>query len=587
MGKRWRFHSHDPARITALEERASVSPVVAQLLLCRGVESPESVKSFLEAKMSGLRDPEVLADVPGAVECISKAIADKKRIIVYGDYDADGMTGAAILIRCLRLLSADVGYHVPNRLEEGYGLNDDALRKLAEHGASLVISVDCGIGSVSQAKLAAELGMELVITDHHEFADSLPEATAIVHPRLPGGDYPFAGLCGAGVAFKLAWALCQHASESKRVPDRMRSFLLSAIGLAAMGTVADVVPLLDENRLIVRHGLASLRKCPVLGVKELMRITKLDEKPSLSAEDIGFTLAPRLNASGRLGQAQLGVELLTTENAERASALAEYIHELNKSRDSLERSIYLAALKQAQEDFDPLNDAALVLAGHGWHAGVIGIVAGRLADKFNVPVVVISLDKSGVKPGVGSARSASGFNLHEAMAENADSLIRYGGHAAAAGLTIDEKQLDQFRGGFCEYAASEISTEARIAEVRIDAEAPLNQLTLQTVMQIEQLAPFGQANPRPVLCASGVQLAAPPKTMGKTERHMTVQLKQHGVTLRALAFGQADWVGPLAENEGSVDIAYKPMINEFRGFRKVELHLVDWRPTQSPAAVNR
>ncbi len=586
MAKRWRFHSHDAERIAALEKRASVSPVVAQLLLCRGVESAEAVKSFLAAKMSGLRDPQSLPDVPKAVECIGQAIADKKRIIVYGDYDADGMTGAAILVRCLRLLDADVGYHVPNRLEEGYGLNDEALRKLADHGASLVISVDCGIASVSQAKLAESLGLQLVITDHHEFAESLPEATAIVHPRLPGGDYPFEGLCGAGVAFKLAWALCQHASQSERVPDRMRTFLLRAIGLAAMGTVADVVPLLDENRLIVRHGLTSLRDYPVLGVKELMRITKLNEKPSLSAEDIGFTLGPRLNASGRLGQAQLGVELLTTDNPDRAAALAEYIHELNKSRDSLERSIYLAALKQAQDDFDPSNDPALVLAGHGWHAGVIGIVAGRLAEKFNVPVVIISLDKSGAKPGVGSARSASGFNLHEAMAENAESLVRFGGHAAAAGLTIEEKRLDEFRAGFCEYAASEISTEARIAEVSIDAEAPLSQLTMQTVMQIEQLAPFGQANPRPVLCASGVELAAPPKTMGKTDRHMTVQLKQHGVTLRALAFGQADWVGPLAENEGPVDIAYRPMINEFRGYRKVELHLVDWRPTQTPAAVS-
>lgn len=580
MGKRWRYLPHDADRIDELQRQAGVPSVVAQLLLCRGVHQVDAAKSFMAAKMSGLREPGLLPGVAAAVAAISAAIKAKQRIIVYGDYDADGMTGAAILIRCLRMLEADVGYYVPNRLEEGYGLSDEALEKLAARGAKMVISVDCGIASVQQAATAKRLGLQLIITDHHTFGETLPEATALVHPRLPndeGGDYPFGGLCGAGVAFKLAWALCQDACQSTKVDQRQRNFLLSAIGLAAMGTVADVVPLLDENRLIVRHGLVSLKQRPVLGIAKLMEVTKLAEKPQLGAEDIAFTLGPRLNAAGRLGQAQLGVELLTTENRERAEALAEYIHELNKSRDSLERSIYLAALKQAQEEFDPENDPALVLAGHGWHAGVIGIVAGRLAEKFHLPVVVISLDKSGVKPGTGSARTASGLNLYQAIASSSDSLLGFGGHAAAAGLTIEEGKIDEFRAGFCEYAASEISTEQRIAEVQIDAEAPLSQLTLQTVMQIEQLAPFGEANPRPILSATGVELVGEPKTMGAGDRHLQLRIKQHNVTLRALAFGQAEWLGPLAELGGPFDIAYRPVVNEFRGYRSVELHLVDWR----------
>ncbi|HRX81456.1 MAG TPA: DHH family phosphoesterase, partial [Pirellulaceae bacterium] len=314
MTKRWRIHPHDAGRIELLERQAGISPIVAQLFLCRGIGQPEDVQRFLDPKMSELRDPELLPGITSAADRVFAAIQAKRRIVIYGDYDSDGMTATAILYRCLQLLGGDVGYYVPNRLEEGYGLNDEALRKLKERGASLVISVDCGIASVREAQTAREIDLELIITDHHQFADQLPDAAAIVHPRLPGSNYPFAGLCGAGVAFKLAWALCCRASESKRVSDRMRNYLLTAIGITAIGTVADVVPLIDENRVLVRYGLNSLQSQPTIGLKALMRVTKLLDKPSLGSEDIAFSLAPRLNAAGRLGQAQLGVELLTTDS---------------------------------------------------------------------------------------------------------------------------------------------------------------------------------------------------------------------------------------------------------------------------------
>jgi single-stranded-DNA-specific exonuclease len=579
MGKRWRFLQHDPDRIATLESRASISPILAQLLLGRGIANPQDVRTFLDVKLTGLREPDLLPGVPEAADRIHAALRAARRIVIYGDYDADGMTATGLLYNCLRLLGADVGYYVPNRLDEGYGLNDEALRQLADRGASLVISVDCGITSVAQARTAREAGLELIITDHHELAESVPDAAAIVHPRLPGSLYPFGGLCGAGIAFKLAWALCQRASNSQKVSPHMREFLLTAMGLAALGTVADVVPLMDENRILVRHGLTSLHQSSLAGLAALLDVTKLKQKARLTSEDVGFTIAPRLNAAGRLGQAQLGVELLTTQSPERARALAEYIHQLNDSRESLERSIYLAASKMAKEQFDPLNEPALVLASTGWHAGVIGIVAGRLAEKYHRPVIMISLDQVSGRPGTGSARTAGGLDLHQALSACGEHLVSFGGHAAAAGLKIEESKVEAFRADFCDHVAGEVSEANRVAEVRIDAEAPFSQLTLRTVEQIEQMAPFGAGNPRPVLCASRVELSEPPKRMGGGERHLSARLSQHGVVMRSVAFGQGDWAEELEQLNGPLDVAYRPVINDFRGRRNVELHIVDWRPS--------
>lgn len=577
MGKRWRIYPHDPARIGQLERCARVPPVVAQLLICRGIYDPREARHFLDAKLSGLRDPDKLPGVERAADCLYAAITGKQRIVVYGDYDADGMTATAILARCLDLLGANFGYYVPHRLDEGYGLNNDALGKLKSRGTDVVVTVDCGIASVQEAETAGEMGLELVITDHHEMSERLPRAAAIVHPRLPGTNYAFPGLCGAGVALKLAWALCQRASQSKKVSPRLKEFLMTAVGLAAIGTVADVVPLLDENRLLVRHGLTSLKQRPPRGLAALMSVTGLDRKPTLGSEDIGFVLAPRLNAAGRLGQAQLGIELLTTESQSRACELAEYIHQLNRNRETLERSIYLAAHKQIAEQFDPANDSALVLAGRGWHAGVIGIVAGRLAEKYCRPVVMIALDQLGQAIGQGSARSANGLNLHQALAACSGELLAHGGHAAAAGLRIEEANVDRFRDRFCEYVAGEISAEDRIAEVRIDAEAPFAQLTMNTVQQMEQLAPFGHANPRPVLCTTGVTCIGAPRRMGGGDRHLAATFQQHGKSLRAVAFGKGEWAEPLGDTNKPLDVAYRPVINEFRGRRSVEIQLVDWR----------
>jgi single-stranded-DNA-specific exonuclease len=577
MPKQWRIHPHSAERIAALERAAGISAVVARLLICRGIDDPQQARTFLDPKLTQLRDPVELPGVLAAVERIARAIAARERVIIYGDYDVDGMTGTAQLVQCLRLLGGDVGYYVPHRIDEGYGLNHDALTTLARQGAKLVVTVDCGIASPAEAATARSIGLDLIITDHHEFAAELPQAVALVHPRLPGTAYPFAGLSGSGVAFKLCWALCQQASGAKKVGEAMRNFLLSAVGLAALGTVADMVPLVDENRVLVQHGLASLSQRPGVGLGALMRLAELGRKPRLDSDDIGFALAPRLNAAGRLGQAQLAVELLTTSSNERATALAEYLNELNNSRQSLERSIYLAAHKQAQEQFDVEGDAALVLAERGWHPGVIGIVAGRLVEKLHRPVVLVALDELGVKPGVGSGRGVPGFNLHEALTACAHHLVSHGGHAAAAGLKIEEARLDDFRAEFCEHATTAIAPEHRSAELAIDAEVSLGELTMAVLNQIDRLAPFGQHNPRPMLCASGVTLAGPVRRIGGGGRHLALKLSQQGVVLRAVAFGGGDWADELTAAAGPLEIAFRPIINDFNGHRRVELQLSDWR----------
>jgi len=583
MAKQWRFRPHDPDRIVALARGAGISPVVARLLLCRGVSDAATAERFLAPKLTHLHDPAGLPGCAAAAERVHAAVKAGQRIVVYGDYDVDGITGTALLWRCLQMLGADVGYYVPHRVDEGYGLHEEAIRTLASQGAKLLVTVDCGITACREAAVAAECGVDLVVSDHHEPDAALPAAAAVVHPRLPGASYPFGDLSGSGVAFKLAWAICQEAGAARRVSQPMRDFLLAATGLAAMGTVADVVPLVDENRALVAFGLASLAQRPTPGLQALLRIAKLDGKKRLTSEDVGFAIGPRLNAAGRLGQAQLAVELLVTDRAERAEELAQYVDRLNADRQSLERRIFLAANRQIKERFDPTCEPALVLAEHGWNPGVIGIVAGRLAEKYDRPVVLVALDRLGAKPAVGSARSVPGYDLFAALCACREHLVTFGGHEAAAGLRIEEDHLDAFRADLCEHAATHLPRRCGAAELVIDAEANLSELTPQTLRQIERLAPFGQGNARPLFCTTSVRLAEPPRPIGSSGRHLSLRLVQQGIALRAVAFGGAEWAAELAALTEPIDVAFRPAINEFRGRENVELHLTDWRVHQ-PAA---
>jgi single-stranded-DNA-specific exonuclease len=579
--KSWHLLPHDRDAVDRLAARLRLSPIVAQLLLNRQIAEPEAAQRFLQAPLSGLHAPDLLPGVSRAVDLLFEAVKRDERICVYGDYDADGITGTAILLEALRLLGArHLDYYVPNRLEEGYGLNALALRQIRESGASLVVTVDCGVASLAEADEARRLGMQLIITDHHEPKDRLPDATAVVHPRLHGHSYPFGGLSGSGVAFKLAWALAIRACGSDKVTPPFREFLLNSIMLAALGTVADVVPLHDENRILVRHGLARLKQCPSVGLRALIEASGLAEKPDLRASDIGFRLAPRINAVGRLGCARLVVDLLTTTSQPRAVDLARYLEKQNGDRQALERQM----LRQARElvEKDGLSGApALVLTHPEWHVGVIGIVAGRLAELYGRPALLIAMrqDAENGEPliGQGSGRSIPGFALHEALQACDAHLLSHGGHKAAAGFRIEPENIDAFRERFCAHAASRYPDGPPSPQLVIDAEAPLSALTFGLLDEIDRLEPYGAENPRPVFLAGDLNLVGEPKLMGAGERHMQFRVRQAGTTMRAVAFGMGERIEELRSGDGACCLAFTPVINEWQGYRSVEMHVVDFQ----------
>lgn len=576
MTRKWSFQPHDESAIRGLTSQMKVSPLLAQVLIARGYRTAPAAQAFLDARLTDLHEPTLLPGVSEAADRIVAAVHSRRRITIYGDYDVDGVTATSLLWHCLQLLGATVDYYIPSRMEEGYGLNTGALQQLYDEDPKrLLISVDCGIASVAEAAAAREMGLELIITDHHHIGTELPDAAVLVHPRLPGTDYPFGDLCGVGVALKLAWAICQKVGDGRKATPRMREFLKSAVGLAAIGTVADVVPLMGENRVIVRYGLLSLREKSSLGLKALMQVAGLTEKAVLRADDIGFALAPRINAAGRLGQARLAVELLTTENPERALKLAQYLDELNKNRKTVERRILKQAKEQVEANPEWQNHKTLVLAHHDWHPGVIGIVASRVAEEFGKPTVMVALKEDGT--GQGSGRSYAGFHLYDGLAACREFVLGFGGHQAAAGVRLQANQVDAVRNALANHAELNFHPTAEDTELRIDAEVLLSEVNVRAVQELDRLGPFGQDNPTPRFVANQVQLAEAPKTMGEGDRHLSIRVRQNRTTMRAVAFGRAEWAAELTSATGPLAVGFAPVINAFGGFERVELHLIDWK----------
>ncbi len=578
MPRPWRFAPHDRGHVATLCRELNCSPLLAQVLVSRGVFTGHQARAFIQAKMTDLHDPGLLPGINEAVDRLTSAIQAGRRITIYGDYDVDGVTSTSILWHCLKLAGARVDYYIPCRLEEGYGLNEDAIRSLhAEDPRRLLITVDCGIGSLREAALAKELGLELIVTDHHTIGEELPDAACIVHPRLPGGSYPFGDLCGAGVAFKVAWAVCQRLGDGRKASPRMREYLKMAVGLAAIGTVADVVPLVGENRIIVRYGLGTLLDKSTPGLARLLKISGLEDSKQLDADDIGFALGPRLNAAGRLGQARLAVEMLTTTNEQRAAQLAEYIDQLNKERQSVERRMFKEA-KELVEKHPEWNDhPALVLAHPDWHPGVIGIVASRVVETYSRPAIMIALkDSAGV--GQGSCRSFAGFDLYTGLSSCRQFLLGFGGHRAAAGLRIRIEQIDAFRESFVQHVRENHEITSQDVELKVDAEVALADVTHRAIKELEQLGPFGSQHRKPIFAASRVDLNEPPKKMGNGEQHLSLRIKQGGRVLRAIAFGKADWADEIAAAGGPISICFTAGLNEYRGYQNVELQLLDWQP---------
>ena len=579
---------------------ARVSPLVAALLVARRVYTPEAAEEFLNTNLkTHLREPVLLPGCKEVAERLYQAIQENQKIAVYGDYDADGITGIVILHQTIKDLGGTVCYYIPSRLDEGYGLNSDALEKLAKDDVKVVVTVDCGINSHEEAQTAKRCGIDLLITDHHTPDAGLPDAVAIAHPQLvrwneawispeslspeereQAEKYPFPFLCGAAVALKVGWAIGQLANEGfgKPVSEKFRERLKEMLGLAAMGTVADFVPLHDENRALVRGGLQFLLPPSAsLGLKSLFTVAKYEEKHKpITSEFVAFQIAPRINAAGRLGHAGFAVELLISDDPKRTETLAKEIDRLNEDRRAMERKILQEAEQQIQEQFDPVNDPAFVLTGD-WHRGVIGIVAGRLMDRHHRPVIMLGTDKMGLSPAVGSARGVPGFNLYEALQACEELLVRFGGHEAAAGLTVENKNIDAFRTAFCKAAARRIPVEERIAELMVDGFFPLAAFTPQSVKQIFQLAPFGSANPSPIFAAEGVTVHQV-KAMGREENHFSAQFYQGSGSLRGVAFHRSEWIEAMKPYSMPMDIAFKVRMSDYNG--RVELDILDWRRSE-------
>ncbi len=581
MSRHWRFAPHDRNVVARLVREMKCSPLLAQILASRGITDGSAGEQFIAARLADLIPPDELPGAAEAADRVVAAVRAGRRVTIYGDYDVDGVTATSLLWHCLKLVGANVDYYIPCRMEEGYGLNLEAIRTLhTEDPNRLVLTVDCGICSLEEAKLARELGLELIITDHHTMEESLPEASVNVHPRLPGTAYPFPELCGAGVAFKVAWAICQRLGDGTKASPRMRDFLKSAVGLAAMGTVADVVPLRGENRIIVRYGLLSLMENSLPGLEYLRKIAGYEKQSSLSAEDIAFGLAPRINAAGRLGQARLAVELLTTDNRQRAAQLADYLDQLNKNRQTVERKMYRQAKELVEANPEWENHPTLVVADDEFHPGVMGIVASRLAEKFQKPTIIIAINReSGL--GQGSGRTCNGYDLHSGMTACRELLETFGGHRAAAGLRIRLDNIDQFREAFAQAAISQQEKgETFQPEIAIDAEISLHDLTLNAVRELDRLGPFGAEHRRPVFSVTHAQLTEPPSTMGGGDRHLSLKVRQGDRILRCVAFGKGEWATEINQVNGPIDLCFSASINQFRGYENVELQLHDWRPAE-------
>jgi single-stranded-DNA-specific exonuclease len=573
MAARWQLKPFDTGRIQALSRSAGVSPLVAQLLINRGIDEPGRALAFLQAKLSSLNDPETMPGVVAAAERIVRAIRDDRPIVIYGDYDVDGVCGTSVLWACLRLAGAGlVQYYIPHRVEEGYGVNAEALRRLAEtHPGAVIVTVDCGISAVAEAVLARDLGLELIVTDHHTIGADLPAAAVLVHPRLPGSEYPFGDLCGAGVAFKLAWQICKSFGDGKKASPHLRDFLVRALGLVALATVADVVPLHDENRILVRHGLAGIVASPMEGLRALMKISGCLERSRLTTGMVGFSLAPRINAAGRLEQARRAVELLTTEDPALAGAIAEELDLVNSRRQELERQIIHEAQEMIHAEGGLKDRGAIVLGRKGWHPGVIGIVAGRLVDFYHRPAVVVAF---GDELAQGSARSVPGFDVYEAIRDCSEGLIGFGGHAAAAGLKMSESHFPTFARRFEERCRTSLTPEQLQKTMIVDAEVLLSMLTLHVVEEVEQLEPYGVGNPRPLLLASQVRVVGEPRPVGEQKNHLQLRLVQGNTQLKAIGWSMADKAKDL-KPDSSCSIVFHPSINEWNGRRDVQLELRD------------
>ncbi|MGD8500022.1 MAG: single-stranded-DNA-specific exonuclease RecJ [Phycisphaerales bacterium] len=556
-----------------LAKSLKVSPLTAQVLINRGIADAQAGIHFLRPKLTELIDPAQMPGIGPAVQRLKQAITDKEKITIYGDYDVDGITGVAILWQVLRLLGADVDYYVPHRIDEGYGLNAEAIETLAKSGTELLVTVDCGVTAFSSAELAGQLGLDLIITDHHQPDPEMPKAVAIVHPALEES-YPNQDSAGAMVAFKLAWAVANEFNPGRKLKPRLREFMISATSLAAMGTVADIVDLRGENRTLTSYGLKALPDCKLSGIEALIESAGLTGH-QLDSYHIGFRLAPMLNAAGRMGHARLAVELLTSDSPVRSIQIAEYLKEQNNQRQQCDRKIFRQACEMiVEQDLNHPDRKSVVLASENWHTGVIGIVASRIVDKFYRPAIMINAGAAENGIAQGSGRSIPGFCLLSAIKACSQHLTSFGGHKMAAGITIETEKIEQFAAEFEAYAQQNLDENVTVAKLHIDAEAPLDEFRKETISELQLLGPFGQGNPEPIFATRGVRLASPPRRVGSGREHLQLAITDNTAAIRCIGFRFGKLEKKLLEHE-FFNVAYQPQLNTYNGNNNVEFVLAD------------
>ncbi len=593
---KWVLMESDDGAAAALADAAGLHPLIARLLVNRGISDPAAALSFIACDLSVLSDPDIFSQMDKAVGRVRSAIACREKIVVYGDYDVDGVAGSALLYLALKELGAEVDIYIPDRMTEGYGLNAKALETIKAGGAQLVISVDCGITAVQETRHARSIGLDLIITDHHEFTTNpkseflnskgndfsptlefrhsnleivLPDAYAILHPGLvspgvsPALRESVSVLTGAGVAFKLVQALLGAGSEDAR--------LISYLDLVTLGTIADVGRITGENRVLVKHGLERLSSDPETqrpGIAALKQVSRLNDK-KIGVGAVGFTLAPRINASGRLDRADAAFQLLTTSSPEEALKLASALDTVNRERQSVEEGIREEARKLCRA-IDTDATGALVLSSGTWHAGVIGIVASRIVEEFYRPTALICV-KEGV--GKGSARSIPGFDLYEGLVGCSDLLLGFGGHKYAAGFTIAEDAIPRFRERLSALVLERTSPEGFVRKLSVDGAVTLDELTPDLMAQIEQLGPFGQGNPEPRLGARELSVVSS-RIVGNN--HLKLRLRQKGgVSLGAIAFNRADLLKKTVHDGARLAAVFTPRLNAWNGTTTVELEIKD------------
>jgi single-stranded-DNA-specific exonuclease len=559
--KLWVFRDIDLSQRAVLVEALSIAPATASLLLARGVTTPNQATVWMSHQLP--HDPFLIPDMEQAVERLHRAVMTHEPVCFYGDYDVDGISATSLYLSFFGELGANVRAYVPHRLREGYGLNAGAVQRLHDEGVSLLVTSDCGTTAHREVALAAQLGMDVIVTDHHQTDERMPSAVAVLNPHRSDARYPFRGLCSTALAYKVAQAYRLGYGQAG-VP------LESLLDLVALATIADVVPLQDENRGFVREGLAQLSRgarCGIRALKQMAGVTR-----DCSADTIAFKLAPRINAAGRLDDAMLGVRLLTTESPAEAQRLADQLEQLNRKRQQLEAEVMAEALTLVKEQELP---PALVLASRHWHLGVVGIVASRLVERFHRPAVVVAVNEQGI--GKGSARTVGGFDLYEGLAACRDIVEAFGGHPSAAGVTVRESRLDEFRARFCNVVAGWASDSSKIPTIHVDAELRLDEVNLRLMQEIRTLHPFGAGNPEPTFAVTRLEVMDA-RTVG--EKHLKMTVRQGGsLPFDSIGFGMKSLIERGIPSRVPVDLAFTPELNHWNGYDRIQLRIRDVRPS--------